>query len=154
MPVYTFTILNDPLATDGTLAHGVNGSGQIVGQYANNNTGINGFLLSGGTYTTIADPLATQHLTEAFGINDAGQIVGGYVTGPNGDHGFLYNAINGTVALGINDNGQIVGVYITGGGLRVHGFLLSDGTYTTLDDPSATISTQALGINNAGQTVG
>jgi len=91
MPVYTFTTLNDPLATDGTLAHGINGLGQIVGQYSNNNTGINGFLLSGGTYTTIADPLATQHLTEAFGINDAGQIVGIYVTAPNGDHGFLYN---------------------------------------------------------------
>jgi len=70
MPVYTFTTLNDPLATDGTLAHGINGSGQIVGQYANNNTGINGFLLSGGTYTTIADPLATQHFTEALGTRD------------------------------------------------------------------------------------
>ena len=74
MPVQTFTTLNDPLATDGTLAHGINGSGQIVGQYANNNTGINGFLLSGGTYTTIADPLATQHFTEALGTRDRSSV--------------------------------------------------------------------------------
>jgi len=95
MPVYTFTTLNDPLAPDRTLAHGINGSGQIVGQYTNNNTGTNGFLLSAGTYTTIADPLDTQHLTESFGINDAGQIVGLYATGPTATHGFLYNPTNG-----------------------------------------------------------
>src|SRR5262249_58478693 len=64
------------------------------------------------------------------------------------------SATNGTAALGINDRGQIVGLYITGGGLSVHGFLLSGGTYTTVDDPLATISSQALGINNAGQIVG
>ena len=114
MPVYIFTTLNDPLATDGTLAHDINGLGQIVGQYSNNNTGINGFLLSGGTYTTIADPLATQHLTEAFGINDAGQIVGIYVTAPNGDHGFLRNVNTGGVEVYDINNNQITGASFMG----------------------------------------
>jgi len=40
----------------------------------------------------------------------------------------------------------------------LHGFLRSSGpiftSYTTLDDPSATLVTQPFGINNAGQIVG
>jgi uncharacterized membrane protein len=64
------------LATDSTQAFGINDMGQIVGTY-HNNTGIHGFLLSAGTYTTIDDPLAT-HGTFAQGINDNGQIVGYY----------------------------------------------------------------------------
>ena len=35
-----------------------------------------------------------------------------------------------------------------------HGFLYSDGTYTTLDDPASTKNTNAGGINNLGQIVG
>ena len=71
MPVYTFTTLNDPLATDGTLAHGINGSGQIVGYYQDNTT-IHGFFDSGGLYAPVDDPSATNG-TFAYGINDAGR---------------------------------------------------------------------------------
>jgi hypothetical protein len=51
-------------------------TGQIVGSYSNASGG-HGFLLSGGTYTTLDDPLATNGTT-ANGINALGQIVGGY----------------------------------------------------------------------------
>src|SRR5262249_6843 len=55
--------------------------------------------------------------------------------------------------LGINDAGQIVGYYVNATGY--HGFLYSNGTYTTLDDPSTgSFGTLATGINNAGQIVG
>src|SRR5262249_56764590 len=54
--------------------------------------------------------------------------------------------------LGNNEAGQIVGVYVNATGQ--HGFLLSDGFYTTLDDPLATGGTQAFGINDMGQIVG
>ena len=87
MPVQTFTTLNDPLAPSGTQPVGINAAGDIVGIYVTA-TGVDGFLLSGGTYTTIADPLATQHATQALGINDAGQIVGFYANA-SGEHGFL-----------------------------------------------------------------
>ena len=54
MPVYTYTTLDDPLATFGSHPRSINATGQIVGDY--NNGGNHGFLLTGGTYTTFDDP--------------------------------------------------------------------------------------------------
>lgn len=54
----TYTTLNDPLATNGTAAAGINDFGQIVGVYNNNSGGLtHGFLYSNGHYTTLDDPL-------------------------------------------------------------------------------------------------
>src|SRR5262249_33583611 len=79
--------LDDPLADNrGTVAQGINVAGQIVGYYFDS-AGRHGFLYSGGTYTTIDDPSATQGTT-ATGINNNGQIVGNYPD-PTGQHGFL-----------------------------------------------------------------
>jgi probable HAF family extracellular repeat protein len=136
MPVYTYTTLDDPSAASqagGTTAYGINNAGQIVGFYANAG-GLDGFLLSGGTYTTIHDPLATRG-TVAYGINTSGQIVGNYQNGiGSGSHGFLYNpnggtyttldnslGARGTLAFGINASGLIVGTYIDANS-RDHGF--------------------------------
>jgi probable HAF family extracellular repeat protein len=95
-------------------------------------SGLHGFLLSGGTYTTLDGPSATE--TVAAAINDAGQIVGTYVNN-TGAHGFLYNPNGGTYItlddplagithpLGINDTGQIVGTYNDATG--PHAFLYS-----------------------------
>jgi probable HAF family extracellular repeat protein len=59
-----------------------------------------------------------------------------------------------TAALGINNAGQIVGSY-SDSGLKGHGFLYTNGTYTALDDPSANVvNTGASGINDLGQVVG
>jgi len=57
-----------------------------------------------------------------------------------------------TSAIGINAAGQIVGYY--GDASGTHGFLLSGGMYTPLDDPSAANQTMASGINDVGQIVG
>ena len=73
MPVSLYTTLDDPLASQGSLAFGINAAGQIVGYYFDNSHA-HGFLRSGGIYTTLDDPLAAN--TFAMGINDAGQIVG------------------------------------------------------------------------------
>jgi probable HAF family extracellular repeat protein len=89
MPINIFNTFDDPSAFTGTTqAFGVNDTDQIVGSY-HNGSGAHGFLLSGGTYTTLDDPLATNG-TIAYGINDAGQIVGAYNTS-NGTHAFLYS---------------------------------------------------------------
>jgi len=57
-----------------------------------------------------------------------------------------------TSAIGINAQGDIVGRYAVGA--VGHGYLLSDGTYTTIDDPNGVGSSLAQGINEEGQIVG
>jgi len=58
-----------------------------------------------------------------------------------------------TTPTGINDKGQIAGFYLTSG-LASHGFLLSDGNFSTFDFTTANCCTDFHGINNQGQVVG
>jgi probable HAF family extracellular repeat protein len=151
---YLYTTLDVPGAIL-TNANGINASGQIVGAY--NASGDHGFLLSGGSYTTL-DVTGTTSGTNANGINASGQIVGSYVDASSHVHGFLlkggsYTTLDvpgsmATFAQGINASGQIVGSYDFG-----HGFLLSGDSYTPIDVPGET-QTFAYGINDAGQIVG
>jgi probable HAF family extracellular repeat protein len=107
-----FFTLDDPSATPGlggTVAHGINDLGQIVGGYTDSN-GSHGFLFRPvgrpgtgiGTYTPIDGPSGTSFIN----------------------------------AEGINDSGQIVGRFTDVSGF--HGFLLTGGTFIPLDDPFAT----------------
>jgi hypothetical protein len=59
MPVYTFTTLDDPSATQGTTAWGINNSGRIVGTYSVGNVEHGFVRLTNGSSTTIDDPNAT-----------------------------------------------------------------------------------------------
>ena len=79
MPVRNFTTLGDPSGLIGsTHAVGINGAGQIVGNFQDKATsGIYGFFYSGGTYTTLK--ASSTAFTFATGINHAGQIVGYYL---------------------------------------------------------------------------
>ena len=114
-------------------------AGQFVGNIPNGGSG-QGFLYSGGVYTTLNVPGATG--TYLFGINDAGQIVGGIADGSQFGHSFIYSGgvfteLNvpgavGTAVNGINNAGQIVGEYFT----------------------SPNTGTYLFGINDAGQIVG
>jgi probable HAF family extracellular repeat protein len=117
----TYSTLDDPLAgrDGGTVATGINTSGQIVGYYyvpTASNIEHHGFLYEDGTYTTLDHPSAVSQ-TFATGINASGQIVGYYASN-TGNHGFLYDpnggayttlddplATMGTVAYGINASG-------------------------------------------------
>jgi hypothetical protein len=51
-----------------------------------------------------------------------------------------------TVPTKVNDAGQTVGLYVDSAG-RQHGFLLSNGEYSTIDFPGA-VATEVLAINN------
>jgi uncharacterized membrane protein len=176
-----YTTLDDPNAgPGGTTVFSINDGGQMVGQYFGAD-GINhSFLLSHGQYTSIDDPSAVYG-TYAYSINNHGQIAGSTYN-ISGIHGWLLShgqyihfddpdATNSyilpdTACYGLNDSGQMVGSYTSymiEGPYTVndfiHGFLLSHGQYTTLDDPMAATSgnglgTTAIGINDSGEIVG
>ncbi len=124
-----------------TLAGGINGTGQIVGMSCNATTcslgyaaDSNGFLLDhiGGTFTMIAFPGALG--TAASAINDSGQIVG------------IYEACQTP-----NPGSEVLRLPCTF--VQPHGFLLSSGTYTTIDPPDST-NTLVGAINNSGEIAG
>jgi probable HAF family extracellular repeat protein len=92
--------------------------------------------------------------------NDAGTIVGTFFSAPGTalERGFILTGHSYTVldfeghptdANSINNAGQVVGSYDGG----EHGFLFSDGRFSTIDFPGADI-TGAYGINDRGQIVG
>jgi probable HAF family extracellular repeat protein len=170
----TFSTIDDPDRTGslGTIAEGINNSGDIVGTYFIGSS-YSGFVDSGGTFTTIADPSPGIGNTEVTNINNQGEITGRGNTG-SGNEGFVYNlsnntytilkdpdAANYTAAYGINDSGEVTGTYQDASG-NFHGFLatLSGNTYTytTLNDPNAGTSpnqgTEGIGIDNRGDVVG
>ncbi len=141
-----------------TIAHGINDPGAIVG-YWNDIRGQHGFLLVGGTFTTLDVPGASvPGYTKAYGINNSGQIVGYFFVNGVGDHGFLYSggvftqidfpgAYGATQVFGINDLGWIVGTGSAGA------FVDVGGSFSTLAVPGAR-STTPLGINHQGKVVG
>ncbi|MEP6961975.1 MAG: PxKF domain-containing protein [Acidobacteriota bacterium] len=164
---YTFTNFDFPGAVQ-TIPLGINDPGQIVGGYYNPSSGTaHGFLLSGGTFTTIDYPGASG--TQPNGINNAGQVVGFYCAG-SCHYGFTFpfllsggvfyalpeapGSMPGTTKpWAINTSGQIVGLYTDPCFCKQHGFLLSGGVFTTIDDPGY-FGSSAYGINDAGQIVG
>jgi hypothetical protein len=158
---------------------GINDKGQIVGVF-NAGSGDQGYLLSGGVFTTI-DVLPTGPIifpinlsdyptgatTDPYDINNKGQIVGYYYDPSNpsmGQQGFEYDSgtyttINvpgdiDTEADGINDQGVIVGgAYNPSGTTYGDGFIDNGGTFTTFDYPSS-VYTFINGISDSGVLVG
>jgi uncharacterized membrane protein len=152
-----------------TQVNGMSPRGDIFGQYAAtlNGSGPNhGFVLSrDGVFTTVDFPGAAS--SNANGMNSRGDVVGTYTLADNLRHTFVMNAdpfSPGGQFKAIDDppgasfagpigmrGDDIVGAYFSGG--PVHGFLLADGTYTTIDVPGASY-TNATGSNASGQVVG
>lgn len=130
-----------------TFPEDINDKGQVVGWYIKGGRTL-GFLLSDGIYTTI--DYFSVYQAQAHGINNNGQIVG---FTDNGE-GFLlsegvYSQFNNWL-FGINDIGEIVGNYWNEGD---HGFLLSNGIFSSIDYPMGS-DTFARDINNNSQVVG
>lgn len=146
-----------------TRARGINSRREIVGSYS----GGHGFLLRRGVFTTLDVPGAVSTLPR--GINEAGDIAGAFSPADGSVHGFVlsrgrYEQLDfpgacATLPNAINDAGDIVGDYGVGtcdGTEEHHGFLLRDGTYTTIDDPNGAPQyvTVPYGINVRGLVVG
>lgn len=122
-----------PVTNTGTVARGINSSGDIAGKYFDPTfpSQTHGFVLTaGGKFTS-------------FDVNVVGTIPGS------------------TIANAINNVGQIVGNYGTFGstagcGLTGHGYLRNtNGSFTPIDFPAGSvIATFAQGIDDAGNIVG
>jgi hypothetical protein len=144
MPISFMTI--DVAGATNTDAHGINASGQIVGDYTDG-SGIQGFLLSGGSFTALNAPsFVMLHTTLATHINSSAQITGYMNLSPhqgfvysNGTYGAIFAPGGGLTFLeGTNDVGQIVGytyVDISRVPAHVTSFIYSNGSFTSFSDP-------------------
>lgn len=140
-----------------TLGVGINNKGQVVGCYWDQNpTYQKSYLLSGGTFTTLAVP---GRWSCANDINDREEIVG---TLYDTDTGFILSqgvvtrlAAPGSIsteAMAINNHGQIAGYsYPPNSGRQ--GFVYSKGKFITIPVADS-IDTVATGINDKGDVVG
>ena len=116
-----------PVGPSNSQATDINNSGEITGFTFTNagDTTANGFLINGGTTTTLQFPGST--FTQAFGLNNTGEVVGDYMDAGGMLHGFIYFISSGhfvtldpagstaTTLNGINDKGDIVGFFMDGG---------------------------------------
>ena len=100
----SFTTLNYPDAPLTTFAEGINNKGDVVGRYNPDVAGTvvnkaGGFLYSGGVYTAINDPSATDTLVQ--GINNKDQIVGFYKNYPPSGGVINHGLLGGRMELGL-----------------------------------------------------
>jgi hypothetical protein len=121
---------------------------------------IHSFTVSDGNFTGFAVPGAFD--TIAQDINERGEIVGLYDDDAGGhsfvllDDSFSTLDVPGamyTEAVGVDARGTVVGDYGDAAG-NTHGFVYSNGTFTTVDDPLAVGLTGPMGINARGTIVG
>jgi probable HAF family extracellular repeat protein len=146
---------------------GLNNTGQAAG-YFQSPSGFqtpfifNPFLPPGGQFV-IGGMGGLPAAGQATDINDKGMVTGFFPT-TTGDDGFLLNAgkltalsfpgATVTEALGLNNLGQVVGFYNDAAG-NPHGFIYSNGSFTSLDDNAGPATRTTInGINNLGQIVG
>lgn len=151
-------------------ANGINNTGTIVGF-----SDSGGFIESGGifTATTVSLPYYVGSVLNDYpmGINAGGTLVGTFLEQPEGQialisHGYVDNngsvtvlddpsadlTLGGTTPTAINATGTVAGYYATTSGSV--GFIESDGTFTTIIDPNAVVSTEISAINATGTIAG
>lgn len=165
---FTYQTLDDPFAGTafGTVAYGINDTGQATGWFTDTSNVVHAFLYDGGAFTTIdKNPLnGGGGETQGFGINNSGRIVGA-IFDPLG-HNALYDGTswtllandpndttNSTSYTGINNSGLMSGIYNAAG--ITQAFLYDGSTYTTLSNPYSSVSqTVAWGLSNSGAVAG
>lgn len=171
-PDGALTFLTNP--TDGSLLHGIaqgiNGSGQIVGDYrfvAGGHNFRHGYLLDGASFTDLSQSADFRIKQNARGITDSGAIVGWRLDNNTGvtqgfvDVGGVFTYItdpsidnaNTTYLEAINNKGLASGEWTDTAG-NAHPFLYNTLTraFTELSPPDGA-NFDAFGINDRGQVV-
>jgi uncharacterized membrane protein len=160
-----FRRIDVPRAT-ATRPAAINDRGQIVGEYVDRAGRSHGYLQQAdGTVVTIDPPGAGA--TVVTDVDDQGRVVGisidakqttftSFLRDPDGRFTTISHPdadLYGTRPQGINNQGQIAGSYVDASN-RTHGFVLSDGVFTTVDAPDAPGNTTVLDIDDRGRLVG
>src|SRR5271165_3841916 len=110
---------------------------------------------------TVIDPTGNNFIN-LLGINANGRIVGfdnnnpaqGFrLTLPNTYVSENFPGSTSSMVTGIANSGESSGIYVDAGN-NTHGYTKIGATYTTVDNPTSTVFNQALGVNNAGTSVG
>ncbi len=164
-----YSVINlDTLGGTGSIAEGLNDSGQVVGDYENAQ-GTHGFIYSNGSMTDLgALPAPFNTYTVAVGVSATGQVVGTalsfadssipnraftYSNGSISDLGTLDPPYNGAAqATAINASGQVVGFSTAADGAP-HAFEEAQGRFVDLGTLGGSFSL-AFGINSNGDVVG
>jgi uncharacterized membrane protein len=147
-----------------TFPFGINPRGDIAGSYIDQQGQRHAFILDKhGTFTSIDLPgvdltIAAGKIDPA-GTTAIGTLVGLSVTSFLRDRRGRLTPVHvpasvgfiGTIATGVSPDGKVVGWYFDAVG--IHGFLLDDGVYTTIDFPGAD-HTRAIDITPQGDILG
>jgi hypothetical protein len=160
----------DPPGSTLTVPAFISPQGVIVGYYLDSGSVSHGFILKRGQYTSVDAPGAAG--TILSGINPSGEISGSTCTDPacgntgnsNTSESFVlskkghYTFFNPPGATSsststVSPSGVVVGSYTDTVG-ELHGYLLKNGTYTTIDFPGALYSTFAGGGNAENDVAG
>lgn len=161
----------DPPGSTFTSPSFISPQGVIVGLYLDSSFISHGFILDGGKYTTVNAPGAAG--TALSGINPSGERSGFTCSDPacgetglaNTSHSFVESkegvftffdppGATSSSASTVNPSGVVVGAYTDTVGELFHGYLLKNGTYTTIDFPGAIYGTFAGGGNPENDVVG
>jgi hypothetical protein len=160
--VTTFDI---PGATYDIVPVGINGNGEIVGNYSDSNNGAAAAAFARdprGGITTISGPGGAA--VYASGINASGAISGGYFDA-TGSHGFVRDSLgkftsfdvkNSTFSsIGpVNGPGAVIGAYVDPY-LSIHGFVRNPlGEIMSFDVPGSPYQTLPISINDNGAISG
>jgi probable HAF family extracellular repeat protein len=107
------------------------------------------------------DPAPGVDKTFCYGLNDEGEAVGTYAASPTPNRAYLLSGgryytlhpdgATSSAAWAINSRGDIVGDYYVGS--QEHGFVIRDGTFTTVDFPGHAM-VHLRDINARGEIAG
>jgi probable HAF family extracellular repeat protein len=149
---YTFQPIDDPDAGPfGTSVFGINSPGVMVGNFADTDGVVHGFVLREGQFTSVT--IDGSPGCELWGVNSRGTAVGDFsdelfVT----LHSFTYS-VDGTItylpdpvpgasssARGINNQGAVTGIFTTDNFATTHGYIYENGSFTVFDVPGGSFT--------------
>lgn len=155
---------------DNTVVNSLNNKGVVVGAYYTSGASpAYGFEWKNGAFSQLPSYPGSTY-TWPYSINSAGDTAGDLIDQNGVTHGYLFQGNSFTLidppgsvytlAIGVNDSDEVVGFYCTtlqdcsiAGPEDIHGFVYSNGTYTTLDVPGSPF-TELDSVNDAGQIAG